>query len=172
MKNNNKGIKTDKISYKQALTHNEIIYFAQLIYSFKAGNFDYYMLGIAFISQGITIEPVLHDTSTQMMTLDEYKDLKKRYEEEDYHYEDIDYFILNSDDYSNVYFNLDQDVIEMLANHGNPKFQEEMIDILNGELRTTWNATEEDRILRNKMKRQIKEYQKALEGKNHSKNRK
>ena len=142
------------INYAKALTDNEILLYSQLINNFKNGEIDFNNLRIMFLDYGVTIEPILNDFSKSKRASDT---TLKRIKEQNYHYNDINYFILNSDKFKNVVFCIDYKAIELLANHGVPEYQEIMISILMTQLRYSYDKDETLAAERRKWLRRIDE---------------
>ena len=100
------------VRYEEALTDNEILLYAQIINQFKKGEIDFQTLKSLFLNNGVNIEPVPNDFSKKMMTISEADVIKKRISEQKYLYSDINYFILNSNEFKNVVFHMDYKAIE------------------------------------------------------------
>ena len=114
------------IRYDEALTDNEILTYSQIINQFRNGEIDFSDLKKIFLSYGVDINPVAKDISNKFMTISEANSIKKRISEQKYLYNDINYFILNSNNFKNIVFVIDYKAIELLANHGIPEYQKAM----------------------------------------------
>lgn len=145
------------IRYEKALTDNEILLYSQIITQFKNGEINFKNLKNIFLNNGITIEAIPIDFSNKMMTIAEANTIKKRISEENYLYDDIDYFVLNSSEFKNIVFRIDYKAIEVLANFGMPEYQKTMISLLMTQLNHSNDNDENLTVKRNKWKRRINE---------------
>ena len=152
-----------QIRYSSVLTNNEIFLYAQMVDLFRKDEIDFITLKKMFLNYGITMEPVLENISQRKMPLSEAKSMKERLEKQEYFYSEIRHFILNSEDFKNVYFCIDYDAIEILADHGIPEYQEAMVSILTTRLKNSSDSNEELRSRRSMWKRKIKELEVGLE---------
>lgn len=150
------------IGYEKALTDNEILMYAQMIVQFKNGEIDFMDLKSMFLNYGITIEAIPNNFSKKTMTVNEANNIKKRILEQNYLYEDINYFILNSTEFKNIVFRIDYKAIEVLANNGIPEYQEIMISILMTQLKYSSDKDECLAAQRSKWKRRIDELKSQL----------
>ena len=150
------------VKYDEALTDNEILLYAQIINQFKKGVIDFQTLKCLFLDNGVNIELDLNDFSKRMMTISEADVIKKRLSEQKYLYSDINYFILNSNEFKNVLFCIDYKAIELLASHGDLEYQETMISILMTQLKNSYDKDERLAIERSKWRRRIAELKSSL----------
>ena len=150
------------VRYEEALTDNEILLYAQIINQFEKGEIDFQTLKSLFLNNGVNIEPVPNDFSKKMMTISEADVIKKRISEQKYLYSDINYFILNSNEFKNVVFHMDYKAIELLANYGVPEYQETMISILMTQLKHSYDKDEKLAAERSKWRRRIAELKSSL----------
>lgn len=148
--------------YEKALTDNEILLYSQMITRFKNGEIDFTDLKSMFLNYGIMIEAVPNDFSKKMMTITEADAIKKRISEQNYLYDDINYFILNGDEFKNVVFRIDYKAIEVLAKYGITEYQETMISLLMTQLKHSYDKDENLMTERNKWKRRIAELKSQL----------
>ena len=163
---NTGGMKIKKdikyVRYENALTDNEILVYAQIINQFKKGEIDFQTLKSLFLNNGVIVEPVPTDFSKKKMTISEADIIKKRISEQKYLYSDINYFILNSNEFKNVVFHMDYKAIELLANYGVPEYQETMISILMTQLKHSYDKDEKLATERSKWRRRIAELKSSL----------
>lgn len=150
------------VRYDEALTDNEILIYAQIINQFKSGEIDFQTLKSLFLNNGVNIEPVTIDFTKKMMTISAADAIKKRISEQKYLYSDINYFILNSNEFKNVVFYMDYKAIELLANYGVPEYQEIMISILTTQLSHSYDKDEKLAAERAKWRRRIAELKSSL----------
>ena len=157
-------MKKDKeyIGYEEALTDNEILLFSKIILEFKNGGIDLESLKNIFLNKGITVEPIYYDICRRMITVMDANNIKKRILEGKSMYNDIDYFILNSNDFNNVVFRLDYKAIEVLANYGIPEFQNTLISILKWQLVHSCDKDKEISVRRSRWRRRIQELESLL----------
>ncbi|MBQ4262642.1 MAG: hypothetical protein IJB83_00155 [Bacilli bacterium] len=158
------------VRYEKALTDNEILLYSQIINQFKNRELDFTNLKNMFLNYGITIEAVPFHFSEKMMTVIEADAINKRISEQNYQYGDINYFILNSDEFKNIIFCMDYKAIEVLANYGISEYQETMISILTTQLNQSYDKDDNLAAERNKWKRRIEELKSQL-SKNNSYNK-
>lgn len=166
MKKDNKYVR-----YEEALTDNEILSYAQMVDKFSKDEINYHTLKDFFNNNGVNVQPVPNDFSNRMMTIDQADEIKKRIVEEKYLYDDINYFLLDSNDFKNVVFRIDYKAIEVLANSGNPEYQQTLISILMTQLSHSSDKDEEMVAKRSKWRRQISELEDSLAKKNTIDNR-
>ena len=157
MKKDNKYIR-----YDVALTDNEILLYSQIIDQFKKNEIDFQTLRNIFFINGINIEPIPRNFSKKMLTISEASVINKRISEQKYLYNDIDYFILNSNEFKNIIFCIDYKAIELLANYGIPEYQETMILILTSQLIHSYDKDEQLAAKRSKWERRIAELKLSL----------
>ena len=150
------------VRYEEALTDNEILLYAQMINRFKKNEIDFQSLKSLFLNDGVNIEGVPNDFSKKMMTISEANDLKGRISEQKYLYSDIDYFILNSNEFKDIIFRMDYKAIELLANSGDSEYQKTMISILMTQLEHSYDGNKELAAKRSQWKRRIDEYKSSL----------
>ena len=150
------------VRYEDVLTDNEILLYAQIINRFEKGEIDFQTLKSLFLNNGVNIEPVLNDFSKKMMTISEADVIKERISEQKYLYSDINYFILNSNEFKNVVFRMDYKVIELLANYGFPDYQKTMISILTTQLKNSFDKDEKIAAERSKWRIRIDELNSSL----------
>ena len=142
--------------------------YSQILDQFKKGNIDFTELKKEFLNYGITIKPVVEYVHTRKPTPSgsPEKSLEKRISEQNYLYDDIDYFILNSDDFKNVAFRMDFKAVESLANAGFPEYQEMLISMLKALLKHSYDKDEIITTERAKIMRRISELELQLSKKN------
>lgn len=128
----------------------------QLFYAWKSN------LKSLFLNHGITIEAIPIDFSKKMITVTEANTISNRISEQNYLYDDINCFILNSSEFKNIVFRIDYKAIEVLANHGVPEYQEAMISILMTQLKHSYDKDENLVIERSKWRRRINELKSQL----------
>lgn len=97
-----------------------------------------------------------------MITVTEANTISNRISEQNYLYDDINCFILNSSEFKNIVFRIDYKAIEVLANHGVPEYQEAMISILMTQLKHSYDKDENLVIERSKWRRRINELKSQL----------
>ena len=145
------------IDYDEALTNNEILKYSIIVNQFKDGKIDYQTLKEMFLNMGISIEPIHVDVSKMKAPIGVRFSISKRIKEQKYLYDDIKYFILNSNDIKNVIFIIGYKAIELLADYGIPEYQERMISLLKFELNHTYDNDAKMKAKRNVIKRRIRE---------------
>ena len=152
------------VNFEIALTDNEIISYAQIVDKFLNTEIDYVGLEDMFSSYGVTVEPALRDFPNIPMTREEADKVKERLMSKKYNYNDIDSFVLSSKDFKNVDFNLSGKAVKLLADYGMPEYQDTMIQILKTQLQHDSSKVDEvSEARRNKLKRQIAEYELRLQ---------
>lgn len=157
--------KINYVSYEDALTDNEILLYSQIVDQFKNGEIDFTILKSLFLNCGVTIEVKIKDFSKSIRRISKANTIKQRVLEENYLYNDIDYFILNSDEFKNVVFRIDYKAIEVLANFGIPEYQKKMISILMTQIRLSGAKDENSVIKIKKWQRRIQELELELSSK-------
>lgn len=158
------------ISYDKALTDNEILLYSKIIDKFKNGEIDFTNLKGIFLNYGVMIEAIPNDFSKKINTITEASIIRQRILEKKYHYDDINHFILNSDELKNIVFRIDYKAIEVLANYGVPEYQEAMISILMMQLKHSYDKDENLVAERRKWRRRIDELKSQM-SKNNSFNK-
>jgi len=162
---NNKNENTYYIGYEEILTDNEILTYAHIIDRFKNDEINFDELKEQFLNHDIIIEPILYDYSTTKMTTAQAEIIEKRLSKQNYIYDDISKFILNSNEFKNIVFCLDYKAIEILANSGMPEYQNIMINILKTQLKYSSYSSSTDKKLnleRRKWKKRISELESQL----------
>ena len=150
------------IRYDEVLTDEEILMYAKVIDQFKRENIQFIDVKSIFLKQGIELDVKTNDFSLTKMTTEQANIINKRIIEQNYIYNDINYFILNSANFKNVIFIMDYKAIEVLANSGIREYQQTLIGILKTQLRISYDKDEILTKKRSQWKRKINELESQL----------
>ena len=151
------------VCYEDVLTDKEIVLCAQLIDDFTEKKINYKELEQKFLSMGITIQPLLRQRPRILWFSgipskeieDNFKIADERIAKKEYLACDIDNYVLNSEKFKNVLFNIDDKAVELLANAGNLKYKCYLIDELKERLKRSDDSTPEMVVNRRNWLRQI-----------------
>lgn len=150
------------IRYDEVLTDEEILMYAKVIDQFKRENIQFIDVKSIFLKQGIELDVKTNDFSLTKMTAEQANIINKRIIEQNYIYNDINYFVLNSANFKNVIFIMDYKAIEVLANSGMREYQQTLIGILKTQLRISYDKDEILTKKRSQWKRKIDELESQL----------
>lgn len=110
--------KNQFIYYGDVLSKLDIITIGLYIVKYEQKQITYKELKQALILKNIELKPYLHDISTRLMTINQYKELKDKFENEEYDPTHLNGYIISSENYKNVLIRYDRHMIRVLAEYG------------------------------------------------------
>lgn len=115
MKSNDKN---QFIYYGDILSNLDIITIGLYIVKYEQRQITYKELKDALAVRDIEVKPYLYDISTHMMTKCQYEELKIKFNKEEYEPENLNGYIISSENYKNVLIRYDRKMINVLAEYG------------------------------------------------------
>ena len=104
--------------YNEVLPEKEIVALGLIIRKFEREQISYLQLKQLLKEQNVDLTPNLRDISSLKMTVEQYQEMKKRLEKEEFDPADFDGYLISGEKYENVLIRYDRQMIETLAKNG------------------------------------------------------